>query len=110
MSIRRADVVWATDPFRDGENPRPWLVLSDSRHPFHGEECVCAPMTTTERPAAISVGRSDWTDGGSDVRSFVSSWSPMTVKHDTIRKRQGMIRKSIVRRVVEGVISYVRRS
>jgi mRNA-degrading endonuclease toxin of MazEF toxin-antitoxin module len=95
------------DPFRKSENPRPWLVLSDASHPFHGEEYVCATMTTTEREIAISVGRSDWVDGGSDVRSFVSPWSPMTVKHEAVRKRQGTVRKSVVRRVAEEVTTYV---
>jgi len=67
-------------------------------------------MTTTPRDVAVSVGRSDWTDGGSDVQSFVSPWSPMTVKHDAIRERQGTVRQSIVRQVAEEVVAYVQRS
>ncbi|WP_129113640.1 hypothetical protein [Halegenticoccus tardaugens] len=37
MSYQRGDVVWGSDPFKSGENPRPWLILNNDTHPF-GEE------------------------------------------------------------------------
>ena len=33
MSYQRGDVVWGPDPFNSGENPRPWLILNNDRHP-----------------------------------------------------------------------------
>jgi len=106
--LTKADVIWVTDPFRDSDDPRPWLVLSDTRHPFHGEEYVCALMTTTDRPEAIPVEASDWISGGSPLTSFVSPWVPMTVKDHAIENKQGTVRRTIARRVAEEVVTYVR--
>jgi hypothetical protein len=30
MSYQRGDVVWGPDPFKSGENPRPWLILNNA--------------------------------------------------------------------------------
>lgn len=38
MSFERGDVVWGPDPFTAGENPRPWRMLNNERHPFSDEE------------------------------------------------------------------------
>ena len=38
MSYHRGDVVWGPDPFKSGENPRPWLILNNDTHPFGAEE------------------------------------------------------------------------
>ncbi|WP_132057779.1 hypothetical protein [Halorussus amylolyticus] len=106
-SFERGDVVWGTDPFRSGSNPRPWLVLSTERHPFHGEEYVCTLMTTTERESAVRVTQSDWVVGGLSDRWYVSPWVPMTMKHSVIVRGQGSVRDSVVDRVSEAVVYYL---
>ena len=106
-SFERGAVVWGTDPFRSGSNPRPWLVLSTERHPFHGEEYVCALMTTTERDSSICVTQSDWVVGRLSNRSFVSPWVPMTLKHEAVVRGQGSIRDALVDRVSEAVVYYL---
>lgn len=82
-------------------------MLSDASHPFHGEEYVCALMTTTNRPDAIPIETSDWISGGSPLASFVSPWVPMTVKHHAVTNKQGAVRRSIPRHVAEEMVTYV---
>nr|WP_233514205.1 MULTISPECIES: hypothetical protein [unclassified Haloferax] len=47
MSYQRGDVVWGPDPFKSGENPRPWLILNNDTHPFGDEGYMTVTLTTT---------------------------------------------------------------
>ena len=47
MGYQRDDVVWGPDPFKSGENPRPWLILNNDTHPFGDEEYMTVTLTTT---------------------------------------------------------------
>lgn len=105
--FERGAVVWGEDPFRPASNPRPWLVLSTERHPFHGEEYVCTLMITTERESSIRVEQSDWVVGRLSNRSFVSPWVPMTLKHEVIVRGQGSVRDALVDRISEAVVYYL---
>ncbi len=66
-------------------------------------------MTTTDRSEAVAVEDSDWTSGGSPLQSYVSPWVPMSVKHERIHNRQGTVRQSIVRQVVEKMVFYIQK-
>lgn len=60
MSYRRGDVVWGPDPFKSGENPRPWLILNNDAHPFGDEEYMTVTLTTTPHDEGVSIDESDW--------------------------------------------------
>ena len=47
MSYQRGEIVWGPDPFKSGENPRPWLILNNESHPFGDEEYMTVTLTTT---------------------------------------------------------------
>ena len=55
-SYQAGDVVWAPDPFRDGANPRLWLVVASEGLPYRGEEYICVALTTSDLPATVEVG------------------------------------------------------
>ena len=69
----------ASDPFGGGPS-RPYLVLSNDRHPFHGEEYVATVVTTTARPAAIELDEETFIRGELPRNSYVSPWNPVTIK------------------------------
>ena len=52
MSYQPGDVVRGPDPFRSGENPRPWLILNHDSHPFGDEEYM--PVTRTTDRAIVT--------------------------------------------------------
>lgn len=91
-------VVWHDGRFRG--SGRPWLVVSDDEHPFHGEEYLVVGITTTERGDAIELRAEDWVVGRLPDQSFASPWFITTIKHASIRRGVGELDPSIVEKVV----------
>ncbi|MFC7076820.1 hypothetical protein [Haloarcula halophila] len=73
-TFKKGDVVWAPDPFREGQNPRLWLVLSAEGLPYQGEEYICAVLTTSDLPANDRVGENWETGRNPDKESYCSPW------------------------------------
>lgn len=107
MAYPQGAVVIATDPF--GENPggRPYIVLSNSNHPFAGEECVAAVVTTTDRANAIALDEGDFVRGTLPRESFVSPWAVVTLKHHAISKQVATVSDVIVEGTVEDLAWYL---
>jgi len=51
------------DPFKSGENPRPWLILNNDTHPFGEEEYMTVTLTTTPHDEGIPLEDADWVEG-----------------------------------------------
>jgi hypothetical protein len=62
MPYPQSGVVIAHDPFGAGSN-RPYLLLSDDRHPFHGQEYIAAVVTTTGRENTIALKADSFEEG-----------------------------------------------
>ena len=101
----RGHVVWHEGLFREGG--RPWLVVSDDRHPFHGEEYLATAITTTERADAVSLSDSDWVVGGLPRTSHVSPWFMTTLKHADIAQGIGLLRDETVDTVLDAAGAYL---
>lgn len=69
MSYQRGDVVWGPDPFKKGENPRPWLILNNDHHPFGDEEYMTVTLTTTPHDEGIALDDTDWIGAGCHGRA-----------------------------------------
>lgn len=107
MSYERGDVVWGPDPFKSGENPRPWLILNNDAHPFGTEEYMTVTLTTTPHDEGIPLEASDWIEGGMPRRSYASPWTVASPKHAALVRRQGRLTESFVRTVVNALESYL---
>ena len=110
MSLDAGTVVWQEAWFKtsrsDGSQPdRPWLVVSNDDHPFHGTEYVVLGMTTNPRSEGIQVRQSGWVSGGTTKPSFVSPWFSMTLKRADVDYRIGALEASLVRRAVADLTS-----
>lgn len=90
-SYQKGDIIWAPDPFRQGSNPRLWLVLAAENLPFPGEEYICAALTTSDLPANHEVGDAWVTGGNPDKTSYCSPWVIGTIKHRAVTNPQGSI-------------------
>lgn len=88
---QKGDVFWAPDPFKQGSNPRLWLVLAADHLPYPGAEYICAALTTSDFPANYKVG-DDWIVGQNPNKaSYCSPWVIGTVKHRAVADPQGRI-------------------
>jgi mRNA-degrading endonuclease toxin of MazEF toxin-antitoxin module len=106
-AYRRGDVFWAPDPFREGANPRLWLVLASESLPYAGEEYVVAALTTTDLPANHRVG-DDWVSGNDPSKeSYCSPWVVATVKHGDIVNPQGRVTDGFADRMAEECKAYL---
>jgi mRNA-degrading endonuclease toxin of MazEF toxin-antitoxin module len=105
-SFDRGHVVWHDGLFRG--SGRPWLVLSDDRHPFHGEEYLVAGITTTDRPGAIPIDEDEaWSVGGLPRTSYASPWFLTTLKHPDVERGVGALADDRLESVLDAVASYL---
>lgn len=107
MSYGRGDVVWGPDPFKAGENPRPWLILNNAEHPFADEEYMVVTLTTTPHDEAVPIDESDWVEGGMPRPSYASPWTIASPKHTALVRRQGRLTEPFVRTVVDALARYL---
>lgn len=106
MPYPQSGVVIAHDPFGAASN-RPYLLLSDDRHPFHGQEYIAAVVTTTSREHAIPLEADSFEEGALPRRSYVSPWNPVTLKEYQIDKHVATLSETIVDDVVTELNTYV---
>jgi len=101
----RGAVVVAPDPFGGGDT-RPYLVVSNTTHPLGDEEAVAVVITTTERDRAISLA-DEYVEGGLPYESFVSPWSPVTLKHRIVDKRVAHVSSKVASNAADALYGYV---
>lgn len=102
-AFQRGDVVWHPAPFKRPPNERPFLVLSDATHPFHGSEYAVVGLTRTGRSEAIELTAADWSVGSPGSDSYVSPWYVFTVKHADIDRPKGALEPGATDRVASAV-------
>lgn len=107
-SFESGDVFWAPDPYNQGSDPRPWLVLVADAIPYAGEEYICAGLTLSDLPDNVEVGDDDWIAGNDpDKTSYCSPWVLATVKHDAVAQAQGRVAETFKREIVRRSIDYL---
>jgi mRNA-degrading endonuclease toxin of MazEF toxin-antitoxin module len=104
-AFERGHVIWHDGLFKT--TARPWFILSDNSHPFHGEEYLVAGVTTTQRPDAIELSETGWVVGGLPEPSYVSPWFVTTLKHADIDQGIGMVTDDLSATVCETVRTYL---
>lgn len=109
MQPERGDVVRSVDPFKLGnETQRPWLIISNTSHPFVDEQYVAVAISTKRYPDSIGLESTVWETGGVPVESFVSPWAIHSPRAEDLVAWQGRVTESFVDTVVDAFESYVR--
>lgn len=105
----RGTVVWAPDPFKDGGNPRPWLIIAAERLPYPSEECIGVGLTTqAHHPGSFHIPSEAWLDGKPGGESYVLPWTLATLKDDLhVVGIQGTVTDEFLNRVTTATISYL---
>jgi hypothetical protein len=104
----RGDVVFGPDPFKLGNDPRPWLILSANSMPLPGE-FICAGLTSTEYTVNYEIRPEHWTHGGNppDKESYCSPWVLGTVKSGQIRSLQGTLAEEFTDEITSDAVGYL---
>ncbi|WP_181685871.1 type II toxin-antitoxin system PemK/MazF family toxin [Halorhabdus salina] len=106
MSGDQGDVWWGPAPHKADPAYRPWLVVSDSSHPFADEESIVVGLTTQRHPDSIPVPDDAWIRGGSEKRAYISPWYVTTVKDRDLDNLQGTLAESLVVEAIETLHQY----
>lgn len=102
MTHQRGEVVWYPAMFAAYD--RPFLVVSDDSHPFHGEEYVGLTVTTTEHERAHPIETADWELGSLPKQSYIKPWNPVILTDADIEGVAGAVSETCVDRAVDGLI------
>ena len=105
--FRRGDVVWHPAPFKEPPRERPFPILSDDSHPFHGSEYAVVGLTRTDRPPAIELTASSWAPGDPGGESDASPWSVFTIKHADVIRPKGALTGQVTHDVAAAVAQMV---
>jgi len=106
-AIERGAVVEYPAVFAFESYPRPYLIVSNESHPFHGEEYVGLAITTTEHDAAIPIDDDSWVRGRLPKRSFIKPWQPTLLKHDDIEDAFGLLDTPVVDRASRALAALI---
>lgn len=108
MTLERGDVVFAADPFKDGDTRRPFVVISRKEMPFHGEQHLALSLTTrTWHDERLPVSNEMWIDGGAPKSSSILPWSVISIKTEWIAYRQGTLHEDVVDQAVAQLQEYI---
>lgn len=93
------DVFWAPDPYHgddprlEGEDARPWVVVSTAAYPAQGHDYVCCALTSysLDHPHLIRQRAEDWPAGGPRTASQIDPGTVATIKHGWTGRYLGRI-------------------
>lgn len=109
MSYQRGDIVWADDPFKDDPDAgRPFLVVSNDRHPFADEQVAVVALTTTPREEGVRLRDDAVTVGGLPSESYVSPWLLFTRAYPRIDRRLARVEPDFVDAIIDELLQYLR--
>jgi mRNA-degrading endonuclease toxin of MazEF toxin-antitoxin module len=109
MQPQRGDVVRSTDPFKLGtDKQRPWLILTDERHPFANEQFIAVAISRKEYAPSIPLLDEVWKIGGVPEESFAAPWSVHSPRIEDMVAWQGRVTESFVERVACALWEYLR--
>ena len=106
MDHDRGEVWWGPAPHEAGPSYRPWVIVSDSTHPFSDIECIGLALTSQRHADGIRVPDGDWVRGGSNTRSYISPWYVATIKHRDLDRQQGRLAATLVDAAIERLHQY----
>jgi mRNA-degrading endonuclease toxin of MazEF toxin-antitoxin module len=106
MAYKHGSIVLIDDPYKDGR--RAFLVVSNDTHPYYGQDCTLAVMTTTEFEEAVKLTAGDVVEGKLDgYPSYIKPWSLHEFYHWEIQHRVAQVSDDIIRAVADGITRHV---
>ncbi|WP_255171217.1 type II toxin-antitoxin system PemK/MazF family toxin [Natrononativus amylolyticus] len=108
MSVDRGTIVYAADPFKDGDSGRPWVIISTPEMPFQGEQYIVLTLSTkTWYENRIPIETDDVIEGGLPDESSILPWAVQSLGPDAIDRTLGVLREDVVDIAVGTLVSYL---
>ncbi|WP_132057674.1 type II toxin-antitoxin system PemK/MazF family toxin [Halorussus amylolyticus] len=110
MNYDRGDVVYGEDPFDNGTDARPWLLVSDDSHPFYGGQYIALTLTSKSwYDEGFELRDEHWLRGGMPENSKVVTWGHASPAHDDLDhdRWQGTLKAEAVDACVERAVDYM---
>ncbi|MCU4741235.1 hypothetical protein OB955_06320 [Halobacteria archaeon AArc-m2/3/4] len=103
----RGVVVVAADPF--GNTPRrPYLIVSDTSHPFAGKQYIALGITTKEYPESLPLTGAFET-GTLNRESFVSPWAVVSLQDIDVDRAVARVTDELTGAAVDKMTQYTRK-
>jgi hypothetical protein len=108
--FERGDVIYGADPFKTGEDARPWLVLSNhGGRPFHGEQYIAVTLTMRSYlDGLVAIPEESWLRGGTPEESRIVPWGVQSTDHEDIGFWHGRLTDAIVDETVTTLVDELR--
>lgn len=106
MAYGQGAIVLATDPFGNS-GKRPYLIISNSKPPFYGQEYIAAAITTTARSEAIELTAKRFKRGKLPRQSYISPWVILTLKDWMIHQQPAIATDSTVDETRKSLNAYL---
>lgn len=108
MTIERGAIVYAADPFKDGDTGRPWVIVNTSEMPFHGEQYVVLTLTSKSwYDERLTIDPEDLLEGELPVDSSVLPWAVASIDPADIDETIAVLRASVVDEAVCRLATYL---
>lgn len=104
--FERGDVVYGDDPFKNADDSRPWLILSNHEgRPFHGEQYIALTLTTKSwMDGLIDIPEKGWVRGGMPEESRIVPWGVQSIDHEDVDFWQGCLQVDLVEEAVTALV------
>ena len=106
-AFARGDIVWHPAPFKRPPKERPFLILSNSSHLFHGTEYTVVGLTRTNRLPEVEVNEEAWDVGDPGEGSYAPPWYVFTIKHANIDRPKGALTTVATEKVAKAVAAMI---
>lgn len=108
MSLPRGTIVYGTDPFKDADSGRPWLIINTPAMPFHGEQYIALSLSTrTWYDERLPLDADDLLEGGLPRESAVLPWAVASLSPSGIERTLGRVIEDVVDDAVTALVSYL---
>lgn len=106
MAYTQGAVVLVDDPYKRGS--RPFLVVSNDKRPFHGQDYTLAVMTTSAFSDAVKLTPSDVVKGSLHTHpSYIKPWSVHEFEHGDIHRNVAHVSEAVIQEVADGIMRFV---
>ena len=108
--FERGDIVYGDNSFKDEEDARRWLILSNhEERPFHGEQYITLTLTSKSwMDGLIDIPEASWLRGGTPDESRIVPWGVQSIDHEDIDFWQGRLADDIVDNATTALVDELR--